>query len=102
MASQILAKQIAGSFQLEKIHVESMDGALPLRRGAASLGQLICHCRDCQRASGSAGLPVLVVRGTDFSFKGAIRTYTTIGGSGMPTTRNFCPQEIPQHLRRAP
>jgi hypothetical protein len=38
----------------------------------------------------SAGLPVLVVRATDFSFKGEIKPYTKIGGSGMPTTRNFC------------
>jgi hypothetical protein len=58
----------------------------------ASLAQLICHCRDCQRASGSAGLPVVVVSATEFSFKGEIKAYTKIGGSGMPTTRNFCPR----------
>nr|WP_241991505.1 GFA family protein [Paraburkholderia sp. RAU2J] len=36
------------------------------------------------------GLPVVVGRAADFSFKGEIEPYTTIGGSGMPTTRNFC------------
>ncbi|WP_175158973.1 GFA family protein [Paraburkholderia fynbosensis] len=65
-------------------------GAVQYEARGASLAQLICHCRDCQRASGSAGLPVVVVRAADFSFTGEIKPYTTIGGSGMPTTRNFC------------
>ncbi|OLL28616.1 aldehyde-activating protein [Burkholderia sp. SRS-W-2-2016] len=65
-------------------------GAVHYRADGASLAQLICHCRDCQRASGSAGLPVVVVRAADFSFKGETTTYTMTGGSGMPTTRNFC------------
>lgn len=65
-------------------------GAVQYRAEGASLAQLICHCRDCQLASGSAGLPVVVVSGSEFSFKGEIKTYTKTGGSGMPTTRNFC------------
>ncbi|MBB5496335.1 GFA family protein [Paraburkholderia sp. MM5384-R2] len=65
-------------------------GAVQYEARGDSLAQLICHCRDCQRASGSAGLPVVVVRAAGFSFKGDVRPYTKIGGSGMPTTRNFC------------
>jgi hypothetical protein len=65
-------------------------GAVQYRADGASLAQLICHCRDCQRVSGSAGLPVVVVRASEFSFEGETRTYTKTGGSGMPTTRNFC------------
>jgi hypothetical protein len=65
-------------------------GAVQYEARGASLAQLICHCRDCQRASGSAGLPVVVVRAAEFSFKGEVRPYTKIGGSGMPTTRHFC------------
>ncbi|KAA1003761.1 GFA family protein [Paraburkholderia panacisoli] len=65
-------------------------GAVQYQADGASLAQLICHCRDCQRASGSAGLPVVVVSASAFSFKGETRTYTKTGGSGMPTTRNFC------------
>jgi hypothetical protein len=66
-------------------------GAMQYESRGDPLAQLICHCRDCQRASGSAGLPVIVVRTTDFAFKGEIKSYTKTGGSGMPTTRNFCP-----------
>jgi hypothetical protein len=65
-------------------------GAVQYEARSASLAQLICHCRDCQRASGSAGLPVVVVKAADFSFKGEVKSYTMIGGSGMPTTRNSC------------
>lgn len=65
-------------------------GAVHYEARGASLAQLICHCRDCQRSSGSAGVPVVVVSAAEFSFKGEIRSYTTTGGSGMPTTRNFC------------
>jgi hypothetical protein len=65
-------------------------GAVEYEARGASLAQLICHCRDCQRASGAAGLPVVVVKATEFSFKGEIKAYTKTGGSGMPTTRNFC------------
>ncbi|MFL9962593.1 GFA family protein [Paraburkholderia sediminicola] len=66
-------------------------GAVQYEARSASLAQLICYCRDCQRASGPAGLPVVVASAADFSFKGEIKSYTKIGGSEIPTTRNFCP-----------
>ncbi|WP_321912052.1 MULTISPECIES: GFA family protein [unclassified Paraburkholderia] len=65
-------------------------GAVQYHARGAALTQLICHCRDCQRASGSGGLPVVVVSAGEFSFDGEIRSYTITGGSGMPTTRNSC------------
>ena len=65
-------------------------GAVQYEAAGTALAQLICHCRDCQRASGSAGLPVVVVSASGFSFKGEPKTYTKTGGSGMPTTRHFC------------
>ncbi|MEX3947663.1 GFA family protein [Paraburkholderia sp. EG287B] len=65
-------------------------GAVQYNARGGALAQLVCHCRDCQRASGSAGLPVVVVSADEFSFEGEIRSYTMTGGSGMPTTRNFC------------
>ncbi|WP_429566986.1 GFA family protein [Paraburkholderia sp. JPY419] len=48
-------------------------GAVQYKAHGDSLAQLICHCSDCQRASGSAGLPVVVVRAASFSFEGEIR-----------------------------
>ncbi|SDR14449.1 hypothetical protein SAMN05445850_2980 [Paraburkholderia tuberum] len=53
-------------------------GAVQYEARGESLAQLICHCRDRRRASGSAGLPVVVVRAAGFSFKGEIRPHTKI------------------------
>jgi hypothetical protein len=96
-AAQLLAEQTASSFN-RRISMSNpwvgrcLCGAVQYEARGASFAQLICHCRDCQRASGSGGLPVVVVSRAEFSFKGEIKPYTKIGGSGMPTTRNFCPQ----------
>ena len=54
------------------------------------LASLICHCRDCQRASGSAGLPVVIMQKSGFSARGPVRSFVSTGGSGSPTVRNFC------------
>src|SRR5690606_19408766 len=50
----------------------------------------ICHCRDCQRASGSGGGPVLGVPMASFTFSGPVKQSRTKGGSGQPAVRNFC------------
>lgn len=50
----------------------------------------ICHCRSCQRASGSGGLPVMGVAEAGFAVSGEPKAYTLTGGSGQPATRWFC------------
>lgn len=50
----------------------------------------ICHCRDCQRASGSGGVPVLGVPRASFTSSGPIKQARTKGGSGQSAVRNFC------------
>jgi len=54
------------------------------------LFSVVCHCRDCQRASGSGGVPVLGVPKTSFTFSGPVKQSRTTGGSGHPAIRNFC------------
>ena len=56
------------------------------------LFSVICHCRDCQKASGTGGVPVMGVRKSSFQVTGAVRQSTTTGGSGKPAIRNFCPE----------
>jgi hypothetical protein len=50
----------------------------------------VCHCRDCQRASGTGGVPVLGVRRDAFEVQGPVRQTRSTGGSGRPAVRNFC------------
>ena len=53
--------------------------------------QLICHCRDCQRSSGSAFAAILMVASDKFRFlKHEPSYYEVIGGSGREILRGFC------------
>ena len=52
---------------------------------------LFCHCRDCQRASGSGGLPVMGVSKRGFRVTGDPKSVVTVGGSKQQAVRHFCP-----------
>ena len=53
--------------------------------------QLICHCRDCQRASGAAAATLMMVPADTFRFvKGKPAFYEITGGSGRQICRGFC------------
>jgi hypothetical protein len=53
--------------------------------------QLICHCRDCQHASGSAYAAVLLVPSDRLKFTGAEPKYHAVkADSGRTMRRGFC------------
>ena len=51
----------------------------------------LCHCRNCQRYTGSAFEPVMVFPSTNFSVQGELKTYEDKGDSGKAVLRRFCP-----------
>jgi len=53
---------------------------------------LNCHCRDCQRASGSAYAAVVVVPISALTIAGEPRYYSRIGDGGHGIDRGFCPR----------
>ncbi len=59
---------------------------------AEPIRMLKCHCRDCQRASGSAYAALMVVPKETFRVEGEPRYFDLTGDSGMPISRGFCPQ----------
>lgn len=65
-------------------------GAAQYRSPGPALFAVVCHCRDCQRASGSGGVPVLGVPRASFTHSGPIKQSRVQGGSGQPAVRNFC------------
>src|ERR671931_285000 len=66
-------------------------GAIRYTCEATPLFSLNCHCRDCQRESGSAFVPVLAVPKAAFAVtQGSPRTFTVTADSGYATTRAFC------------
>ncbi len=52
----------------------------------------VCHCADCQKATGSAFSPVVAVPDVGVEMTGAPKTYTKKGDSGKDITRSFCPE----------
>ena len=60
---------------------------------AEPLLALNCHCRDCQRASGTAFVAILRVSAAAFKVtKGTPKFYTVTGDSGNKVNRGFCPE----------
>ena len=50
-----------------------------------------CHCRDCQRATGSAYFPAVLVRNSDFTLeKGEPSWYESPSDRGHMMERGFC------------
>lgn len=53
---------------------------------------VVCHCRDCQRFTGSAFGALLAVPKEALTFVGTMKTFASPGGSGKPVLRHFCPE----------
>jgi hypothetical protein len=52
---------------------------------------LSCHCRDCQRETGSAFASILIVPRAAFRLiQGTPKNFELIADSGGTTTRSFC------------
>ena len=52
---------------------------------------VVCHCRDCQRFTGSAFGALVVVPMESLTINGTMKTFVSPGGSGRPISRHFCP-----------
>jgi hypothetical protein len=51
----------------------------------------VCHCRNCQKASGSAFACVVGIPQPALSLQGTLQTYTDKGDTGKAMYRRFCP-----------
>jgi len=58
---------------------------LPKRMG-------LCHCRSCQRATGSAYFPFMATLTDALKIQGKLTWYESIGDSGHKVSRGFCPK----------
>jgi hypothetical protein len=68
-------------------------GAVRYQYSGEPVFSLNCHCRDCQRESGSAFAAVLGVPKRGFEVtRGNPRHFVVVGDSGKNTTRAFCPE----------
>ncbi|MGE0222556.1 MAG: GFA family protein [Acetobacteraceae bacterium] len=51
----------------------------------------VCHCKSCQRFTGSAFEAVMAVPSPSVSVQGELKTYDDTGDSGKQVHRKFCP-----------
>ena len=51
----------------------------------------MCHCRSCQRYTGSAFEPIIAFRSQDVKVHGELKTFDEIADSGKAVHRRFCP-----------
>jgi hypothetical protein len=52
----------------------------------------VCHCKNCQKASGTAFRVVFAVPTPALSVQGALKTFNDRGDSGKTVLRRFCPE----------
>lgn len=50
-----------------------------------------CHCRDCQRATGSAYAPAIGVAAQALKISGEVKYYENRADNGNVASRGFCP-----------
>ena len=65
-------------------------GAVRYWTTAEPLTSTVCHCRDCQRFTGSAFAALVYARKETLTIEGTTKTFTSPGGSGKPMLRHFC------------
>jgi len=67
-------------------------GAIRYSCVSAPLLTAVCHCRDCQRQSGSAFSIVIALPGQDYAQQGETRVFHGVSDAGRAVERHFCPR----------
>ena len=49
-----------------------------------------CHCKDCQKSTGSGKATIIMVPESSLQMKGEIKIYTVTGTDGSHVSRCFC------------
>ena len=52
----------------------------------------VCHCKNCQKGSGTAFSIVVALPTPALTVQGTVQTFTGQGDSGKATYRRFCPE----------
>ena len=66
-------------------------GAVSYSIAAPPVAMVQCHCKDCQRASGTGHMSLARFRREDVTIDGQTATFATKADSGNINTRHFCP-----------
>jgi len=67
-------------------------GAVTYAANAEPVFVGVCHCRNCQKETGSAFSVVVGLPAPSLSVSGTTKQYDSIGDTGKATHRTFCPE----------
>ncbi len=70
---------------------QCLCGAVTYRITGQPLGTGQCHCKDCQRASGTGHMSLARFKREDFALTGTTASFASNADSGNVNTRHFCP-----------
>ena len=59
------------------------------RQDVVSAGH--CHCKDCQRITGSGKATIVFIRTNDLKINNDYKVFSVIGNDGTNVNRGFCP-----------
>ena len=71
---------------------ECACGGVRLHADADPIFVAVCHCRGCQRRSGSAFGVIVALPAASLKIDGAITVYDSTGDSGKGVRDRFCPR----------
>lgn len=65
-------------------------GAVTYQADVAPRYRFNCHCRDCQKITGSAYAPIAFFHQSELKIQGELKYFESLGLSGKPIRRAFC------------
>ena len=76
---------------MQQVTGSCLCGALKYTCSSEPLFTAVCHCRACQKSTGTAFSVVVGVNKSDVTIDGStLKTYEDVGDSGQPIYRHFC------------
>jgi hypothetical protein len=64
-------------------------GAVRYTADADPTSATVCHCKDCQKFTGSAFAVLVRVPRESVTIEGTLKTFSSLGGSGNPILRQL-------------
>jgi hypothetical protein len=75
-----------------KLDGRCLCGAVQYSCDAEPVFTAVCHCRDCQRQTGTAFSVIVGAPADQFNLSGSLSAHPTVGEDhGKETRRRFCP-----------
>jgi hypothetical protein len=81
-----------GDFAMAEIKGSCRCGKVSYSTSADLVFVGVCHCRSCQKSTGTAYATVVAVPTAALAVSGITTRFDDIGESGQATHRDFCPE----------